>query len=98
MTTTITIIAMLIIFATLFVLQDTISDALSGGKSFMPSEMKGYKNYNKGCFQSKKQATLPIHVSNRLINVLIDTIRCMLALYIVISLFRFFVNCLVYKI
>ena len=89
MTTTIAIIAMLIIIATLYFLQDTITEFLSGGKSFMPSEMKGYRNFNKGCFQTKRKgesATLPLTVTNKWLLLLIDTASVLLVLYIMVKI------------
>ena len=40
MKTTLFIFALFIIISTLYFLKDTITEALSGGKSFMPNEMK----------------------------------------------------------
>lgn len=43
MTTTIAIIALLIIGVALYLLSDTITEALSGGKTFAPNELKSFK-------------------------------------------------------
>lgn len=40
METFFTVVAILSLCYTLYLLQDTISDFLSGGKSFLPGEMK----------------------------------------------------------
>lgn len=88
MTTTLSIFALLIIISTLYFLQDTITEALSGGKSFLPYEMK---SHNDGrTFKSRKATTGQKQGNgNRLTHVLIDTLRVIIILYIFVQVGAF---------
>lgn len=79
MNTTLLIIAGIVIISTLYILKDTITEALSGGKSFMPNEMKGFS----GSQNPKLRAKLS-KKENRLLNVFLDTAAILIALYILV--------------
>jgi hypothetical protein len=77
-TTVLAIIALVILISTLYFLKDTILEALSGGKSFMPSEMKPFASGRKNKPTNEQQIK-----QNRTSILIIDLISIALVVFIV---------------
>lgn len=80
-TTTLVIIGGIILMATLYFLKDTICEGLSGGKSFMPNEMKGFSGSRK----SKPQSSKLKLEDSKLFNVLYTTAVVIIVILIVVK-------------
>lgn len=82
-TTVLAIIALVILISTLYFLKDTILEALSGGKSFMPAELKTFKSGRKNKPTDEQQMK-----RNRKSILIIDLISIALVVFIVYMLFQ----------
>lgn len=81
MNTQILIVVAVVLFSALFILKDTISYYLFGGKSVLPNEMRGFK-----ATKPNKLSSLFSKEENRLFNVFLDTLIVLIAVFVAIRL------------
>jgi hypothetical protein len=84
--TVLAVLALIIIISTLYCLKDTITEVLSGDKSFMPAEMKNFQSGRKSKPNDKQQIK-----RNKALILTIDLISICLIAFIAYLIFTKFI-------
>jgi NADH:ubiquinone oxidoreductase subunit 3 (subunit A) len=81
--TVLAVLAIIIIVSTLYFLKDTITEALSGGKSFAPAELKNFSSGRKSKPTDREKIN-----KNKLLILIIDLLSILLVAFIVYLIFK----------